>query len=120
EMRFHTPDVGHLWAASSKIFLACLGLIALQYLLGLVFKNVLIQLGIGFFGIIAGFILSTTGLALTRWLPYTYPLIVTDSKATHAAHQQATFLGAHVGITGSLLWFVLCISLAIWWEQRRR
>jgi len=120
EMSFFSPDLPGLWATGSKIFVAVMGLTALQFLLHLLFKSIITPLGIGFFGIIAGFILSTTEAGFTRWVPYAYPLIVHDSNATNAMHREAVLGGWSAGVVGSLIWLLACVAIALWWEQRRQ
>jgi len=120
EMDFHAPDVAALWATGGMIFVATLGLSALQFLLHLLFKSIIAPLGIGFFGIIAGFILSTTDAGFTRWFPYAYPLIVHDSNATSAMHREAVLGGFTAGVVGSVAWFMVCVLFALWWEGRRQ
>jgi len=120
EMAFHSPDLGKLLKTFSLVFVATLGLTSLQFLLHLVFKSIIVPLGIGFFGIIAGFILSTTSAGFTRYFPYAYPLIAHDSAATNAVHREVVFGGFTAGFIGSLLWFLVCVLVALWWEARRQ
>ncbi len=119
EMGFYAPNLSALWATGSKIFVATLGLTALQFWLHLFFKSIIAPLGIGFFGLIAGFILSTTEVSVTRWFPYSYPLIVHDSNATSAVHREVILGGFTAGFIGSLLWFLACVLVSLWWEERR-
>lgn len=120
EMGFYSPDITALFTAGRLIFVTTLGLTALQFLLHLLFKNVIAPLGIGFFGFIAGFILSTTDVGLTRWVPYTYPLIAQDSNSTSTVHREVLVGGFTPAVVGSLLWFAGCVLVALWWEGRKQ
>lgn len=119
EFGFHQPEAGELLRTGGLIFVASLGLIGLQFLLGLLFRSIIISLGIGFFGIIAGFILSTTTAGFTRWFPYAYPLIAHDSGATNSVHQEVLWAGWPPAVIGSVLWFIGCMTFVFWWESRR-
>lgn len=120
EMAFYSPNLPELWTIGGKIFIAVMGLTALQFLLHLLIKSIIAPLGIGFFGIIAGFILSTTEAGITSWIPYAYPLIVHDSNATSPIHREAVLGGWSAGVVGSLIWLLACVALALWREHRRQ
>lgn len=119
EFNFYQPEANDLIRTGGLIFVSSLGLLGLQLLFGLLFRSIIVSLGIGFFGIIAGFILSTTEAGITYWIPYAYPLIVHESAATNAVHQVAIGGGWSPVVIGSILWFVGCLLFAFWWEGRR-
>ncbi|MFK8161408.1 MAG: ABC transporter permease [Lewinella sp.] len=119
EFAFHQPEAGELLHTGALVFVASLGLIGLQFLLGLLFRSIIVSLGIGFFGIIAGFILSTTEAGFTSWFPYAYPLIAHDSGATNAIHREAIWGSWPPAIIGSVVWFIGCLLFVFWWEGRR-
>lgn len=70
----HFPFAFYL-QANAKIFLNCLPVIAIQYLLSLQFKNFLVPVGVGFLGMVASFIMvKTTGYAYLS--PYSHSTLL--------------------------------------------
>jgi hypothetical protein len=77
----HFPFAFYL-QANAKIFLNCLPVIAIQYLLALQFKNFLVPVGVGFLGMVASFIMvKTTGYAYLS--PYSHStLLILGTEAS--------------------------------------
>lgn len=119
ELAYFRPDYVYLFTTAGSIVLSALGIIGLQYLLGLLFRGLIPALGIGFFGIIAGFILSTTETIIPQYFPYAFPLIAQDFGVANPIHQEAVLLGMNAGIIGSIVCFFVCVGLGFWWEMRR-
>jgi len=118
ELAYHPPDFYFLLDAAVKCVISVLGIIGLQYLVGLWFRNFLIPLSIGFFGIISGFLLSTTSLVAMRFFPFVSPYITQDFNVANPAFSVEGFLGLNAGMLGSLVCFVCCTVLGYWHETR--
>src|SRR6201999_2179532 len=58
-----------------KLFLASLGILSIQFLLSLLFRDFLKPMGIGFVCTITGVILATSGWAYAYLVPYSHPLL---------------------------------------------
>jgi len=59
-----------------KLFLSSLGILSIQFLLSLLFRDFLKPMGIGFVGTIAGVILATAGWQYAYLFPYSHPMLV--------------------------------------------
>lgn len=68
------------WQFGLKIFIACLPVIALQYLLSLRFKNFLVPVGAGFLLIIGSILLVKTWSYAWLW-PYSYTILAMSEAA---------------------------------------
>ena len=78
EFGYYSPDIGSLFAITARGIISCLGIIAIQFVLNLFFRNFILSLGIGFFGYIVGFVFATIDKKMILFNPYTYPLIDQD------------------------------------------
>ena len=59
----------------SKLFLASLGILSLQFILSLIWADFLKPMGIGFIGIIAGIITANVGWEYAYLIPYSDPTL---------------------------------------------
>ncbi|MDB5005957.1 MAG: transporter permease [Mucilaginibacter sp.] len=66
----------------TKLFLSSLGILSIQFLLSLLFRDFLKPMGIGFICTITGVILATTGWQYAYLFPYSHPML-----AMHALQQ---------------------------------
>jgi len=58
-----------------KLFLSSLGILSIQFLLSLLFRDFIKPMGIGFVGTITGVILATAGWQYAYWFPYSHPML---------------------------------------------
>jgi len=58
-----------------KLFLSSLGILSIQFLLSLLFRDFLKPMGIGFVSIITGVILATKGWEYAYTFPYSHPML---------------------------------------------
>lgn len=58
-----------------KLFLSTLGILSIQFLLSLLFRDFLKPMGIGFICTITGVILATAGWKYAFWFPYSHPIL---------------------------------------------
>jgi len=56
-----------------KLFFLSLGIISIQFILSLFFKNQIISIGIGFVLFIIGFIVNIQDIHLSNYFPYSFP-----------------------------------------------
>ena len=59
----------------AKLFLSSLGILSIQFLLSLLFRDFLKPMGIGFVCTVTGVILAGTGWQYAFWFPYSHPLL---------------------------------------------
>lgn len=120
EFRYYTPDVWNWLKILSRVLVAALGVVGLQYFLSTVFKHFLAPLGLGILGYILGFILSSFKTKIALFLPFTYPMLVHDFGAFSAT--QRTTIG-DTWLTNvelySLICFVVFVGLGFFYEKRR-
>jgi len=58
-----------------KLLLSSLGILSIQFLLSLLFRDFLKPMGIGFVGTITGVILVTSRWQYAYWFPYSHPMV---------------------------------------------
>lgn len=75
ELTYYSPNYGDLIAKILHTFISTLGIIGIQYLLSVYSKHVLVPVGMGFIGLIVGFILFVRGSVMTLYFPYGYPMV---------------------------------------------
>lgn len=98
----NTPDMALALAAVGRYWVASLGIISLQYFLGLMIRSFAWPLGIGLIGIIAGGIFS--GFGVFPWFPYAAPAY---TSASYSGSMTGKWLLHHEQM--SLLWAVLFV-----------
>jgi hypothetical protein len=76
ELRFYEYHIeGTLSLIYLKLFLASLGILSIQFLLSLLFRDFLKPMGIGFFCTITGVILASAGWQYAYLFPYSQPAL---------------------------------------------
>ena len=75
EFSFYQPEWSDVFARSIHAIISVLGVIGIQYFLTIRFRNFLVPLGVGIFGLIFGFILSTIDIKFILYCPYSLSLI---------------------------------------------
>lgn len=64
----------------TKLFLASLGILSLQFLISLIWGDFLKPMGIGFIGVIVGIIAATKGWEYAYTIPYCHPVLALSIK----------------------------------------
>ncbi len=120
EYNYYSADLLTRFSFMKRIFIACLGIIGIQYFLGTLFRHFIVPLGIGIMGTVVSFILAALNSPLSTWMPYDYPLIVNDLKM-FKNKQNTELLGdvlSKVELLSILVFFTfLCLG---WIIERRR
>jgi hypothetical protein len=76
ELKFSEYNIaGLLIRIYFKLFLSSLGILSIQFLLSLLFRDFLKPMGIGFVSIITGVILATKGWEYAYTFPYSHPML---------------------------------------------
>jgi hypothetical protein len=84
ELKFHDYSMTSLLTQIYiKLFLSALGILSIQFLLSLLFRDFLKPMGIGFAATIAGVILATTGWQYAYLFPYSHPMLVLQLLPNH-------------------------------------
>jgi len=84
ELKFHEYSMTSLLLQIYiKLFLAAMGILSIQFLLSLLFRDFLKPMGIGFAATIAGVILATTGWQYAYLFPYSHPMLVLQLLPNH-------------------------------------
>ncbi|MEO0733017.1 MAG: ABC transporter permease [Bacteroidota bacterium] len=120
ELMYYKPDFMLLADAVLRGVLSSLGIIGLQYLVGLGSRGSLPGLLLGLIGMIAGFVLSTTDLSIVYLFPYSYPLIVQDFGPFAVGHGSSSLFSWSTGLLGSIAWCGVCACGGYWLELRRQ
>ncbi len=81
ELIYHQPDLSKFFLQIGHITIASLGLLSWHYCLSTLFRHFLIPIGIGFVGLILGFIMTLTQQPIAHYLPYSYPMFILDFGA---------------------------------------
>jgi hypothetical protein len=80
ELRFSEYHMeGKLAQIYLKLFMSSLGILSIQFLLSLLFRDFLKPMGIGFVGTITGVILATSRWQYAYLFPYSHPMLVLTS-----------------------------------------
>ena len=83
-LKFHEYEMtGLLLASYFKLFLSCLGILYIQFLLSLVWSDFLKPMGIGFLLFIIGAVINSTNWHYAFLMPYAHPAISVKSMATN-------------------------------------
>jgi thiol-disulfide isomerase/thioredoxin len=96
----HAPDMAVALQAVGRYWVASLGIISIQYLLGLIIRSFAWPMGVGLIGIITGSILA--GFGVLHWFPYAAPAFTSMS---YGGSMTGKILLHHEKM--SLLWAVL-------------
>jgi hypothetical protein len=94
-----------------KLFLSSLGILSIQFLLSLLFRDFLKPMGIGFVATITGVILAGNSWKYAYWFPYSHPLL--SIQALEAGAHQQPGPGGMPQITIDIFTKEIFVSLAI-------
>jgi hypothetical protein len=71
-----------------KLFLSSLGILSIQFVLSLLFRDFLKPMGIGFMATIAGIIMANVGWSYAYLFPYAHPVLTVKSIVSNQMKQQ--------------------------------
>jgi len=87
ELKFHDYDMsGVLSQLYFKLFLSSLGILSIQFLLSLLFRDFLKPMGIGFVATITGVILVANQWKYDYLFPYSHPMLALSALPQHHSH----------------------------------
>jgi len=87
ELKFHDYDMsGLLSQLYFKLFLSSLGILSIQFLLSLLFRDFLKPMGIGFVATITGVILVANQWQYDYLFPYSHPMLALSALPQHHNH----------------------------------
>lgn len=107
---FHQPlpaegiPVMHFLRGNLKIFLTCLPIIAIQYLISLRFKNFLVAIGVGLLGLVGSLIAMSWKYIYIS--PYSYTFLLVTGQQKNFSIPFTAFLYA-IGIMGLSYWLYI-------------
>lgn len=78
EYEFYLSSVNYseVFVVFIKLFFLSLGIISIQFILSLYFKNQIISIGVGFVFFIIGFIANIQNIGFSNYYPYSFPSFV--------------------------------------------
>lgn len=83
-LKFHDASISKmLTEIYFKLFLSSLGILSIQFLLSLLFRDFLKPMGIGFVATIIGVIVATKGWDYAYLFPYAHPMLVLQLMPNH-------------------------------------
>lgn len=120
EFAYHTPRYGVLLEIITHTFIAILGIIGIQYLLSIYSKHILVPIGVGFLGLIVGFILYVGNNAMSLYFPYTYPMVAQNLGVMPFDYRTKVLGDWLTNIElYSILVFIASITIGYFYETRR-
>lgn len=100
--------------------ISVLGVLGIQYFLTIRFKNFLVPLGVGIFGMIFGFILTSINTKFILFCPYSYPMIAQDLRAFPTDFRSFPFDGWLSNVEYlSISVFIICFIVGYLLERKR-
>lgn len=120
ELTYYSPPISESLSLMFHTFINCLGIVGIQILLHTLFRSYLIPLGIGFLAFISGFILATLNLSMTKFHPYSYPVIVRDLNFIASDYRELYYDGWFSNLElYSLIIFIVCIAMSMIIESNK-
>lgn len=108
ELKFNQYDIaGLLYKVYFKLFLSSLGILSIQFLLSLLWGDFIKPMGVGFVLTIFGIITANLGWEYAYTIPYTHPMLATES----IMHQ--VFRGKNMPLDFDLMGREVYVSLAV-------
>jgi len=104
EFMYYTPDFPGILSDSARLFVYSLGIIGIQFLIALTFKNQILPLSLGIIFFVLGFIFSMAFISIAVYFPYSFPLLYKDLGMAQLSD---------MGNTISKLWIKSCFILFI-------
>jgi len=96
-----------------KLLLSSLGILSIQFLLSLLFRDFLKPMGIGFVATIAGVILAGTEWKYAYLFPYSHPMLTVKSTLPHNAGKGMNMPQLSVDLFTKDIWVSLAVAVVI-------
>ena len=96
-----------------KLFLSSLGILSIQFLLSLLFRDFLKPMGIGFVATIAGVICAGTDWKYAYLVPYSHPMLTVKSTLPHNIGKGADIPQITVDLFTKDIWVSLTVAVAV-------
>jgi len=81
EFNYFQPRWGSIFEKGIRVLISTLGVLGIQYFLSIRFRNFIIQFGVGIFGLVLSFILTSINKSFILFCPYSYPMIAQEFEA---------------------------------------
>ncbi|MGN6179037.1 MAG: ABC transporter permease [Mucilaginibacter sp.] len=112
-LKFHDYAVGRLLTeVYFKLFLSSLGILSIQFLLSLLFRDFLKPMGIGFAATIAGVIMVNLGWQYAYLFPYSHPITVIKLLPSHS-HMASPTSGVQIDIFTKEIFVSMIVAAAV-------
>lgn len=96
-----------------KLFLSALGILSIQFLLSLLFRDFLKPMGIGFICTITGVILAANKWQYAYMFPYSHPMLALNALGQAKETKQAAMPQITVDIFTKDTWVSLAVAVAV-------
>jgi len=96
-----------------KLFLSSLGILSIQFLMSLLFRDFLKPMGIGFVCTITGVILAMTAWQYAYLFPYSHPMLALNAGAAHTKGKAAAAPQMAVDLFTKEIWVSLIIAAVV-------
>ncbi len=116
ELKFADFQVaGILFQIYFKLFLSSLGILSIQFLLSLLFRDFLKPMGVGFICTITGDILAGNGWKYAYLFPYSHPMLAIASleKSTKMSKEKGGLPHITVDVFTQEIWVSLAVAVVI-------
>jgi lantibiotic transport system permease protein len=112
-LKFHDYSVGQmLTEIYFKLFLSSLGILSIQFLLSLLFRDFLKPMGIGFAATVGGIIMVNLGWDYAYLFPYAHPMLVMQLLPKHT-HMATATTAVSIDIFTKEVFVSLIVSAAV-------
>lgn len=120
EFAYHTPNYSRLVEIITHTFIAILGIIGIQYALSVYSKHILVPIGVGFLGLIVGFILYVGNNIMSLYFPFAYPMVAQNLGVIDFDYRTLV-MGNWLTIIElySILVFIVTVCFGYFYETRR-
>lgn len=113
ELKFHEYSIAHmLTEIYIKLFFSALGILSIQFLLSLLFRDFLKPMGIGFVAVIVGDIVGSAGWQYAYLFPYAHPMLALQLLPKHS-HMASATSGIEIDIFTREIFVSLIVSAAV-------
>jgi hypothetical protein len=96
-----------------KLFLSSLGILSIQFLLSLLFRDFLKPMGIGFVCTITGVILAANAWEYAYLFPYSHPMLALNMSGLHAKEKPGAAPQMAIDIFTKEIWVSLVIAAIV-------
>jgi len=112
-LKFHEYSVTHMLTEFYiKLFFSALGILSIQFLLSLLFRDFLKPMGIGFVAVIIGDIVGAAGWSYAYLFPYAHPMLALKLMPEHS-HVVSATSGMEIDIFTKEIFVSMIISAIV-------